>query len=348
MVGLRLTIAAGGTGGHILPAIRIAEAITQEAQVEFICGSKDIEKTVYEGEGRHAFVLRAGRAEGRRKLLDVTLDTITMLRRFTKQRPDAVLAMGGAACFPVLAAAVVMRVPIFLHESNRIPGRVIRLYARFAKKVFLGLGGYDGANAVMTGTPAKQMKAQPAARDLILCYGGSQGSAKLNELFVEVANSAEFENLNLGFLLLSGPGKVIAHPGRVEVRPYESDMAGVLRRTAVAITRAGAGSLADLAAFEIPAILVPYPFAMDDHQTVNALSYVDGNAATLIRESELTAESLTSTLRRLMDDARLRREMAANLRPFHRPDAAATIVSEIIGSIRSTARHPLPEASHAR
>ena len=348
MAGLRLTIAAGGTGGHILPALRIAEAIPEGAQVEFICGSKAIEKTVYEGEGRRPFVLRAGRATGLRKAFDLTLDTITMLRRFANQRPDAVLAMGGAACFPVLAAAVVMRVPIFLHESNRIPGRVIRLYAKFARKVFLGLGGYEGANGVITGTPVKQMNVQSATRDLVLCYGGSQGSARLNGLFVEVANSPAFANADLHFLLLSGPGKVIANPGRVEVRAYEADMASLLRRTALAVTRSGAGSLADLAAFEIPAILIPYPFAMDDHQTANALSYVNSNAATLIRESDLTADSLTANLRRLIDDAALRQEMAANLRAFHRPDAAATIVSEIIESIRTPARHSLPEASHAR
>lgn len=327
-----IIIAAGGTGGHILPGIRIGDEIDRGYagiyRAQYVCGSRDIESKIYSSENITPLKLRAGSRKGAAAFACLLGDSFRVLKSFIRNRPAAVLAMGGAACVPVLLVAVVLRIPMFLHESNRRAGRVVRLFAPFARKVFLGLGGLDRKNSSIVGTPTRPVEAVEQ-RNLILCMGGSQGASKLNEIFVAVANRDHIRALGYQFVLLSGPGKHIPNRGVVEVREYEPRIETLLARAELAITRAGAGALADIANCRVPAVLVPYPFAKDDHQKANADLFYDADAAFVLEEKALTKESLDTLISHIMTDAPLRERMRANLASFDSSNAARVIANEL-------------------
>ncbi|MCC6546516.1 UDP-N-acetylglucosamine--N-acetylmuramyl-(pentapeptide) pyrophosphoryl-undecaprenol N-acetylglucosamine transferase [Candidatus Sumerlaeota bacterium] len=331
-----IIIAAGGTGGHILPGIRIGNEIDRAHagvyKSQYVCGSREIESQIYGSEQITPLKLRAGTRKGAGALTCLLGDSFRVLKSFLRNRPAAVLAMGGAACVPVLAMAVVLRIPIFLHESNRKAGRVVRLFAPLAKKVFLGLGGMEGKNVSIVGTPTRPAP-DAVNRDVILCMGGSQGASKLNEIFVTVANRDHIRAFGYRFVLLSGPGKHIPNRGVVEVREYEPRIETLLARAEIVISRAGAGALADIANCRIPAVLVPYPFAKDDHQQANADFFGDADAAFVLDEKSLTKESLDMLLHHIMADASLRERMRANLASFDSSSAARVIAHELAESI---------------
>ncbi|MEO8377415.1 MAG: UDP-N-acetylglucosamine--N-acetylmuramyl-(pentapeptide) pyrophosphoryl-undecaprenol N-acetylglucosamine transferase [Candidatus Sumerlaeota bacterium] len=325
-------IAAGGTGGHILPGIRIGTEIDRTFsgvyKSQYVCGSRDIESQIYDSEQITPLKLRAGSRKGAAAVISLLGDSFRVFKSFIRNRPAAVLAMGGAACVPVLIIAVVLRIPMFLHESNRRAGRVVRFFAPFARKVFLGLGGLDRKNASIVGTPTRPVEDE-TSHDVILCVGGSQGASKLNEIFVSVANKDHIRALGYKFVLLSGPGKHIPNRGVVEVREYEPRIETLLARTELVISRAGAGALADIANCRVPAVLIPYPFAKDDHQKANADLLGDADAAFVLDEKSLTKESLDMLLYHIMTDGPLRERMRANLAAFDSSNAAELIAREL-------------------
>lgn len=331
-----IAIVAGGTGGHILPGICVGEEMLRSqpglVDVEYYCGQRGIEKLIYESQGLHPHLLRSSinprHLAPAVKGVCFALDLADALRSFLRRRPRAVLAMGGAVCFPVLTACRILRIPYFLHESNAIPGRVVRLFARCAAGVFLGLGGIEGDNVLVTGTPSKTSAAGEGTRDLILCVGGSQGAEKLNRLFVEAA--AKIDAVSARMLLLTGPGKSVANPGRVELREYESDMPSLWRRCRLVVSRAGAGTLAEIANFQVPAVLVPYPFAMDNHQLANAKVFAGSGAAVLAEEKDLTADLLAAEMQRLLSDHDAREAMRTALAAHTSEHSASRIVREIL------------------
>lgn len=327
-----MLIAAGGTGGHILPAVQIGREIAESEAfpggVEFVCGARAIERRIYEGEGLSPMYLSAG--GGMPRPLAMARDFAGCLSRFLVARPAAVLGMGGAACFPVLAAATVLRIPIFLHESNSIPGRVVRLFRGVARRVFLGIGGLEGNNVEITGTPTKPVPAGHATRDVVLCVGGSQGAERLNRIFIDAARELAAQHPAFRFILIAGPGKNVPDAGVVEVREYEPNLPELLARTTVIVSRAGAGALADIANHRLPSILVPYPHAMDNHQHHNAMQFVERGAARLIEESELDATTLTSAIDALLREESRRSAMQQALSPFSSEDAARKIASTIL------------------
>lgn len=346
-------IVAGGTGGHILPGIRIGEALAaRHLSVEYISGPRPIERDVYRGEGVTPLVISTGgyRGVGRQivQCAEFLFDMGRIGVRFLGSRPVGVLAMGGAASFPVLAAAVLLGVPIFLHESNRIPGRVIRLFQRFARRVYLGLGGLDGANVEVVGTPTRLPKQSGTARDIVLCVGGSQGSARLNELFLAAVEPLVSVFPNHRFVLIAGPSSDSFRSEAIEIRGYEPKLADLLASTELIVSRAGAGALADVANFRLPAILVPYPFAKDDHQRANAHTLADKGAAICQDEASLTAESLRAQIKRLLSSEEERRALRNALAPFDSTHSADTIADSILkATAPESGRRQITQGTHS-
>ena len=341
MTARRFVIVAGGTGGHILPGIRVGEALSIQAagglSVEFVSGPRPIEREVYRGEGVAPRVIKTGgwRGVGRQVVqgFEFSFDVATLLASFGANRPAGVLAMGGAASFPVLLSAVALGIPVFLHESNRIPGRVIRLFQRFARRVYLGLGGLSGPRVEVTGTPTRQPRRIDAPANLVLCVGGSQGSARLNELFLQAAEVLAPRFPELRFVLIAGPASDSLKSERVEIRGYEPKLADLLSATRVIVSRAGAGALADVANFRIPSILVPYPHAKDDHQRANAQALAERGAALVCDERDLTSARLEAEIAGLLQDEERRRAMVAALEPFDSTDSARRIADSILKEI---------------
>ena len=355
----RFIIAAGGTGGHIIPGFQIGRELANQfggaVEVEYICGSRTIEKRIYEEEGVLPARLSTGasRLQRWKPIRDAALclDAMRTTLRFLVRRPAGVLAMGGAACFPVLAAAVVLRIPIFLHESNRIPGRVVRLFRRFARKTFLGMPCLAGKDILVTGTPAKgspPASADAVEKDTVLCLGGSQGASRLNEVFIQAVKDGWLAESGMRFVLIAGPGKQTIEPGPVEIREYEPDLPSLLRRARVLVSRAGAGTLADIANYQIPSILVPYPHAKDNHQEANARYFTERGAAYSAGEEMLSPEILAGALEDLIDSPEQREDMCFALARLATPDAAQRIAEEICHAIKFAPPAASPSAQEAR
>lgn len=342
----RFVVAAGGTGGHILPGIRIGEALSGDFAVDYLCGTRPIEAQVYSSQSVEPVRLaipKLGTKLGPAGLAaDHAAAFAQMSADFVARRPAGVLAMGGAVCFPTLAAAVALGIPIFLHESNAIPGRVTRMFARFARCVFAGIGGLGIPNAIVSGTPTTQPSAAAAERNLVLAVGGSQGASRLNDVFVAAANS--LADLPVEWLLISGPGKSVANPGRVQVMEYAPRIGELLARCAVCVSRAGAGAIADAVNYRVPAILVPYPHAMDDHQTANARVLEEAGGAIVVSERELSPSRLAKELRWLLDSPERRAGIAARLAPFDSTRSAEAIAGAIASRL-SPASLPLAQGA---
>lgn len=344
-----LAIAAGGTGGHILPGIETGRtflARNPDGRVRWFAGGRVIEDRVYTSRGVEPVRLRAGTWPGRGRALvskwELLADTAGMLRRFRREPPDAVLAFGGAACVPVVLAAFVLRIPVILHESNAIPGRTTCAFARFATRVLLGMEGVPIPGAVVTGTPASPLtqEATPhAERDLVVCVGGSQGAGRLNELFLAALADPEIAAMPLRFHLVAGPGRDCPAPpaglpeGKLAISEYEPDMGPLLARARVAVSRAGSGSLGDLAAHGVPAILIPYPHAADGHQEANAEHYVRHGAARMIAERDLTEEHFARILREMLRNADGLAAMAGAMHGLSPEGAAARVVEETLSAL---------------
>lgn len=335
----KVLIAAAGTGGHIIPGIQIGRALEARNggafKVEYLCGSRPIEERIYSAEGIQPVRIKTGSFSGRSfpgvKGFTLLTDTLRLIFRFLSDRPAAVLAMGGGASVPALIAGRLLFIPLFLHESNAIPGRVVRLFRRFARRVFLGLGGLQGTNVVITGTPSRPAIESEEEANIILCVGGSQGAASLNRIFlkaIEKVGTVAFQPV-----LIAGPGKDVRITKGVDIREYEPDLPALLARARLIVSRSGSGALADISTFRIPAVLVPYPYAKDNHQLANARIYESRGAAMLLEEKDMDAEKLAEAMIMLLGERGA--EIRKNLAELDNAHAADRICEEIETSLNT-------------
>jgi UDP-N-acetylglucosamine--N-acetylmuramyl-(pentapeptide) pyrophosphoryl-undecaprenol N-acetylglucosamine transferase len=269
----------------------------------------------------------------------------------------AVLGMGGfTAMMPVLAARL-GGLPVFLHDSNAIPGKTTKAAARFANTVFLGLAEaashFGKTRTKVVGTPVRREfhtppdRAEAArhfdldpAKKTLLVLGGSQGARALNRSAVEAL--AGFDPSIVQAILLTGATDnegTLAHlrdrglPHTVRVLSFCRDMPAAYACADAAVARAGASTLAELAMVGLPAVLVPYPHAAEDHQTANANAYVSAGAAELLPESRITGPALAAVLRQWWSDETLLRRMSHAMRGLAYPHAAETMAAEILASL---------------
>jgi len=335
---LRIALACGGTGGHIFPGLATAEALTRRGhQVTLWLAGKDIEQTAVHGwPGAVITVPATGLPRG---LSLRTLQAVwSMLqaagacrRRMRAARPDALLAMGSYSSVGPVSAALRLGVPVILHEANVVPGRAIRLFARRAHAV---AASFEETRfhlrhipLVVTGMPIRRElaaasrngrhPAPPAAAFTIMVLGGSRGAHRLNELAVEAVSRLPARGLAVRVLHVAGRDAEAAvrtayARTRVphEVIGFTADMARLYAASDLAICRAGASTCAELLAFGLPALLVPYPLAAADHQRANALALSKFGAADYVAERDLSsawlADYLETCLRRPERLARMR------------------------------------------
>lgn len=371
----RVAIAAGGTGGHIMPALAAAEAIRAlepEAHVEFFCGRRPVELAIYREAGESPVALPCGDTGGAsfaslRRAAAAPVAALAAARALRALRPDAVLGMGGYVCAPVLLAARALGVPVYLHESNAIPGRITRLFAPGAREVFLGFAAAAGklsrrARPRVTGTPvraalATQTRESAAAalgldprRFTILALGGSQGARALNEAILKTLPALDLEAeaaRDIQFLWSAGAANYesvntrlsgIALPSiYLEMWPSITRMDAAYACSDLVISRAGASTLAELTALGLPAILVPLPTARDDHQRANARALADAGAALVVEEGPEFAESLLRAILTLMRDPRRLESLAGAARRLAAQGAAREIACRLLGRAAQSA-----------
>lgn len=295
-----LLIAASGTGGHLFPALAVAEALPADWRVRWLGVTDRLEqKLVPAAYPLHA--VRAGGLQGRglRKLanlLQLLAATWPTRRWIRRHGVDVVFSTGGYIAAPAILAARWCGVPVVLHESNAIPGKVTRLLGRWCTRVALGLPEaaerLPACQPLVTGTPVRRAFLEPAclpdwvppgSGPLVLVMGGSQGALRLNRMVRPLIPRLAAAGCRVVHLTGSQDPEAgrLDLPGVVE-RPFSDELPGLLQHVDLAISRAGAGSLSELAVSGTPTILVPFPQAADHHQEANAAAAAAVGAAVIV------------------------------------------------------------------
>jgi len=352
----------GGTGGHLFPGIAVANELQRRhgTEVRFVGSSYGIERTAVPRAGFAVELLpiRGLRREGlvgiARALWRIPWSFVKALRLVLRFRPQLVVGVGGYASFPAVVAAFVRRIPIVLLEQNAHPGAATRVLAPLARRVCVSFPQTKdalGARAVVTGNPVRGVlqasDALPGGatdssvtdgsrRARILVFGGSAGAHRLNEIVPEALAQV---GLPLDVVHQTGAAEhqVVAEAYRrlgleAAVQPFIDDMMTEYRRADLVVCRAGATTIAELTALGVAAILVPFPFAAGDHQRANGQALVDGGAAWMILDRELSPQALADTVRGALADPALLSATRARARALGHPDATARVVDECVAA----------------
>ena len=353
---LYVAIACGGTGGHLFPGLAVAARLKQRGcDVALLISPKDVDQNaVKSASGMEIFTLPAVGLQNRNyfSFARSFVKSLFAARKiFRQRRPSAVLAMGGFTSAPPIFVAKDMGVKTFLHESNTIPGRANRLLARFVDEAFVGFpeaaARLKARKVTPTGTPVRpefQVRdagecrialGLDAERLVILVVGGSQGASGLNTMvlsalplleqknwqWLHLTGAIDFERVKSAYAAL-GLSAVI--------RPFLAEMDLALGAATAAVSRAGASSLAEMAAMRLPSLLVPLPTSADNHQFFNARIYAMSGAARLLEQKDSTPEKVAAILVELVEDDSVRAKMNAALGLWHAPKSAEQIAANIL------------------
>jgi UDP-N-acetylglucosamine--N-acetylmuramyl-(pentapeptide) pyrophosphoryl-undecaprenol N-acetylglucosamine transferase len=358
-----VAIACGGTGGHLFPGLAVAGQLTQRGcAVTLLVSPKDVDQQAVKSAGNADVVTLPAVGLQNRNYLSFAhsfWQSWGAARKLFKSRPPhAVLAMGGFTSAPPVLAAEKSGAKTFLHESNAIPGRANRLLARFVDEAFIGFPEAAArlrvprGGIIHTGTPVRpQFQPRDAGacraalgldphRPVILVMGGSQGASGINEIILAALPLLVGRAPTWQWLHLTGAGhfekvrETYARFGlQAVVRPFLAEMDLALGAAAVAVSRAGASSLAEIAAMRLPSLLVPFPAAADDHQFHNARAFETTGAARLVEQKNATPGGLVALLGELVENQAARSAMQTALAKWHAPQAAEQIANTILKTI---------------
>jgi UDP-N-acetylglucosamine--N-acetylmuramyl-(pentapeptide) pyrophosphoryl-undecaprenol N-acetylglucosamine transferase len=351
---LSWVIAGGGTGGHVTPALALGEAIAERGErVTFIGSERGLEAKLVPDAGFELVALGSQQVMGRsllgrlRGVLGIVGQVGAARRALAARGADVVVSVGGYAAMPAAIAAILTRRPLVLVEPNAIPGRVNRLTARFARAVFVG---FDRAARTLdrghttihqTGIPLRRglleafanapERKPPEAPLHLFVFGGSQGARQINEAMMSLAPRLA----PLPVVIFHQTGEpdrervaaAYSKAGaRAEVAAFEYDMPKRYRWADLAVCRAGALTVAELALAGLPALLIPYPFAADGHQKANAEALAEANAGRCLDAHPLDEQGLGDALTELFEQPEALARMSAAASALARPDAAREII----------------------
>ncbi len=354
----RIVLAGGGTGGHVFPGLALAEELKLQnpgVEVMFVGAPGGIEERLVPEAGWRLELVESVKVRGKLGYLRLPFALLKAMRAasrlFKAFKPHAVVALGGYAALAPALAARWRSIPVAVLEQNAIPGRVSRFLSRFAVEVHAtyqeSVAHFPRPGKVaVSGNPVRRSIMEAAARRAergtaekvsLLVAGGSQGARRLNGLFMEAVAKLAPQAGGLKVVHLTG----VAHheaavraagdlPLEVELVAFEKDMAARYAAADVILSRAGATGLAEIAVCGLAAVLVPFPFAKDNHQEANARAFERAGAARVLLEGELSGERLAEELRGLIEDAEARAEMAARMSALGRPAAGALIAARIL------------------
>jgi UDP-N-acetylglucosamine--N-acetylmuramyl-(pentapeptide) pyrophosphoryl-undecaprenol N-acetylglucosamine transferase len=346
---MRAIVAGGGTGGHVIPALAVAEELKKQfaAELLFIGTARGIETRLVPAAGFPLRLVPVGALKNvslrtrLRTLFDLPRAVWKAGQILAEFRPHVVIGVGGYASGPAMLAAILGRTPTLIFEPNLVPGFANRVVARFASAAalhFEATGKYFSRWKV-TGVPVRDAFfhiVNQSHSPTLLIFGGSQGARALNRIGIEAAAP----------LLERVPGLKIIHQtgeadyqhaqaayanlgGSVELHRFIDDMPGMFARASLLLCRSGASTVAEVTAAGRAAILVPFPRAADDHQKRNAEALVDSGAAMLLEERELTEKSLVETVTSLFAAPMRLQSMGENARKLSHPNAAREIAEMV-------------------
>lgn len=366
--GTRIIIAGGGTGGHIFPAIAIANALKKaDPSIEILFigakGKMEMEKVPQAGYKIEGIDIAGFNRSSLLKNIGLPFKLIKsffQVRRIVNAfNPSAVVGVGGYSTFPVLKYAQAKGIPSFIHESNSFAGKSNMMLGKKATKIFVASDGmekfFPAAKLQITGNPVREAIAQmhvnrheasmsfglDPAKETVLVTGGSLGAKGINE-----AIDAELEAFaQNGVQLIWQTGKPYAAKAAARVKGFSNvwtdafitKMENAYAAADIVISRAGAMAIAELCVVRKPVVFVPYPFAAEDHQTANAKTLVEKHAALMIKDSE-AKEKLVATVIALSKNQEQQRELQHNIGKLAVTDADQQVSSEIIKVIKQAAQ----------
>lgn len=351
-----VVVMAGGTGGHVFPGLAVADALrAQGVSVHWLGTSTGIEAELVPARQIPISFLNVSglRGQGIARLLaapfKLIIAVVAAMQVLKKVKADAVIGLGGYVTGPGGVAAWLMGKPVFIHEQNAVAGFTNRQLSRFAYKVLEAFPrAFPASEKVQqTGNPVRaDIAAIPEPKQRletrtgalhVLVLGGSQGAVALNKLVpealallkvqhdVEIKHQAGKKNIEAATSIYK------ALNVDAEVLPFIHDMAAMYEWADIVICRSGALTVSELAAAGVASVLIPFPFAVDDHQTANARFLSEAGAALLLQQKDLTAEGLAAQLAPLLSREKLL-VMAQNARQQAKPSATAAVVTAILGA----------------
>jgi UDP-N-acetylglucosamine--N-acetylmuramyl-(pentapeptide) pyrophosphoryl-undecaprenol N-acetylglucosamine transferase len=363
---MRVMISGGGTGGHTSPASAIVQELRKrdaKLYVQWVGKPGAIEERVAKSLGvtfRGVSATGWPRKPGPKQLSAAFKMGVSLLRALQYVRsfqPQVAVGVGGYVSLPTLLAAQWLGVPTFVHEQNKRLGMANRFLAKRATHVFLSypdsVGDYPRDRATVVGNPVREGFAAPPERDaakqalgfradlpLVLVVGGSQGAQSINRavagcLKLLSPNSAQVLWMTGRDGAEEAQRAAAEAPVNAVAKTFIDDMVTACAAADLIISRAGASSTAELAAVGRASVLVPYPFATDDHQTANAQAFVEAGASVLMPDKDCTAESLAQLLQKLLADAPRRAEMEQAALSLAKPHAAEVIVDALLAQVYS-------------
>ena len=351
---LKILIAGGGTGGHVIPALAIGRELRDQhaAEIRYIGTARGIETKLIPEAGFPLDLIHVGQLANvslttrLRTLADLPLGILRCLGLLRSFRPDVVVGVGGYASGPAMMAALLLRIPTLAYEPNAVPGLANRLVGKrvsAAAVAFVQTSQYF-RNAIVTGVPVRQAifnvpPRDPASSPRLLITAGSQGAKILNETMPLIA-AALFEAVSgLTILHQAGPRNQEstlaaysaggADPARWEVRPFIDDMPTQYANCDLVLARSGS-TVAELAAAGKPSLLIPFPQAADDHQRKNAEVFAKAGAAVMMLQAVTTPDALFTELVRLFSDRNGLRAMGDRARTLAHPGALQRIAGMIV------------------
>lgn len=364
---MQILFAIGATGGHIYPAVAVAQEFRKaypEFEIRFIGPSKKLAAQIIKKEG-YSFTSIDFYPWNRslnfwyllKLFYRISKSFIESFKYLIKKRPRVVVGFGSYACGPVLAASYLLRIPTVIHEQNLNPGVTNKILSYIAKKICLTYPSKNlkSKKIVITGNPVRsdlvisKDKEQISKRFelfnlkegkfTILVFGGSQGSRAINQVVTELVISPEFNKYSFQIIFITGTNdfeqikeQIKAVKDKVFLAPYIFDMASAYTVADVVICRAGASSISEITLCGIPAILIPYPYAAYKHQEENAYYLKEHQAAEVILEKDLNKDKLFNTLLDLYSNCDKLKMMGKNSKALSNPSASKNIV-EVIRSV---------------
>jgi UDP-N-acetylglucosamine--N-acetylmuramyl-(pentapeptide) pyrophosphoryl-undecaprenol N-acetylglucosamine transferase len=352
-------ITGGGTGGHLFPGIAMAEALLQnypECTVVFIGTERQIDSRALQDRPFTTVPLKSRGLKGMglsaklMTVLQLPTSIIAAMGIVRRYKPDLVFGVGGYVTGPVILAARLLGIPCGIHEQNSVPGLANRLLGKIVNRIFISLPGsetyFPARKTVFSGNPVRKEllaaaatpRAEKKEHPTLLVLGGSQGAHRVNMLVVE-ALAEQQSKLPPGFTVLhqTGPHDEETVRNRyaklgitAQVAAFFDNMDHLYQQADLVVSRAGATTLAELMIFQKPAILIPFPYAADDHQEKNGRYLVEHGGARMFIEAELNAWTLAAEILKLFNNNEERQELATNIGSLARPHAAKTIVQHCL------------------
>jgi UDP-N-acetylglucosamine--N-acetylmuramyl-(pentapeptide) pyrophosphoryl-undecaprenol N-acetylglucosamine transferase len=350
-------MAGGGTGGHVIPLLAVARELRGRGQDVFFIGTdRGLEARLVPAEGFPLERIEIGglKRVGLRQTLatcwQLPASTLHSMRLMKSRHAAAVFSMGGYVAGPPVMAALLKRIPVVVMEPNAIPGFTNRRIARFVSRALVSFeetaAFFPRGRTELTGVPVREEffkipPKPPEATLTVLITGGSQGSRTLNQAaraswplfrksrlpirFLLQTGRAMHEELSAGFAATGLAG---------EVTPFIADMPAAFAEAGLIVCRSGAGAVAEVAAAGKPSVLVPFPFAADDHQRRNAQAFERAGAARLVADQEMTGEGLFAVISELAGDPGALQRMGENAKHLARPGAARRAAEILIDSAK--------------